>query len=63
MDSAVHNSQRTSLNSLQDGLLIPLADVPAWYERLTGRRVSHQAVWAWTKHGVGIEGGCISPLL
>jgi len=50
-------AELASLDELRDGLLIPLADVPAWYERLTGRRISHQAVWAWTKHGVNVCGG------
>jgi hypothetical protein len=46
-----------TLDEVRDGQLIALADVPALYQRLTGRRISHQAVWAWTKHGVNVCGG------
>jgi hypothetical protein len=46
-----------SLDKLRNGLLISLADVPAWHERLIGRRISHQGVWAWTRYGVTVGGG------
>ena len=49
--------ERATLDDLSDGLLIPLVEVPTWIEQLTGQRVSHQAVWNWTKQGLSIPGG------